>query len=107
MKFVVRQGKSIIAVEAASPLIICTGLVARLARVARKKSVVVSSVRNFRKDMKLCSVSMSDVEVLAWWRVCMDMRGGLHQYDYWDEVPPRVKEHYLQLIADEKEQLPS
>ncbi len=44
---------------------------------------------------------LSTLDEECWARICKDMAGGLHQYDYWWEVPLVVQTRYRQLITSE------
>lgn len=38
---------------------------------------------------------MTPIEQRAWARLTADMAGGMHQYDYWGDVPEDVRRRYL------------
>lgn len=48
---------------------------------------------------------MTPHEQRAWARLTADMAGGMHQYDYWQDVPDDLRRRYLHLIGKEDGQL--
>ena len=41
----------------------------------------------------------SEVQKEAWELLCRDMAGGLHQYDFWEDVPFRVQSKYVSIVV--------
>ena len=41
-----------------------------------------------------------DLSQEAWELLCDDMAEGLHQYDYWEQVPSKIQQQYLLKAKD-------
>ena len=65
---------------------------------ARKQFVEICAqvAEQYREELE----DEIDLSKEAWELLCDDMAEGLHQYDYWEQVPSKIQQQYLLKAKD-------
>lgn len=44
---------------------------------------------------------MTELETKAWERYCEDTAGSMDVKDFWEELSPTIRSHYMNIVANE------